>query len=923
MKYKYFELFIKNFIETLYGDKVEKLQNSLDKKLFVHIYEKLLSYMESDLIKILYTEYQIFTEFDEKKNNKVKKFIDYINKKEFVKYIINKYKSLYEKIEVKINDYINYAFEIIRNFENDKKYLIKNGLLSMSDGIDDIILFQGDIHNGKTAAKVKLEGGEYIYYKPCNDLNLNMFYSIVNELGKYSTKIFVKNIKECSVDDHMWMESVIYKTCKSKEQVVDYYFTCGVYLLVFYILGSFDMHYENLINVEQSPVIIDFETLAHAPMSKIRDITKFKDSVQSVINSAFIPYVNENGAFDVNVSGILSHSQNSKHTIETICCFNEERGFYLKQMPAGFNIEGQVTLNGNEIVDNILSLDEISKILKNGFEVAANILIKHKKRFCALICQFMENHNMELRQLLRPTQVYHQFIQTCMMPEILESEKNEDKILLILENNFKPSDHGYLRVEEEIQKIKKGYIPKFYTYGDSRDLYSDHNLICKDFFTDSIESVVRKKIELLDCDQIEYQKHIIDLSIMSLGKQNNFGGTIVTVKVNSNSYITRQYVDYALDGLMERLYSYIIDYDNDISTMFMPHLTDREYMWSIKDMAINLYEYSALVLLFIFYGKIYGKNKFVEQSLKMLNYFNLKSIELKKDNVSVFLGRGSLLYLNLNVYRVLKKMMHPLANKYKQIADNLEDEILKELEEKDWNVNDFDYISGSITALGLIAKKQRIDNSHDLSNRINHALELCMNAINIESLTEIGYAHGITGTAVCISDILRYSSNERSLFILEKIISHENDLVRIKGIENMKPTWCRGSIGLFMGRNRIWNNLKALSAKHCQNISKEKVIFWNEEYFCNEINRALAEGNNLCLCHGIYGNIEALNNIDAINFDKKMLYKKYFDDFEHLKWIDFMTIPYDSFMLGNSGIGYVLLELFNAEIPSFLGLDIA
>ena len=84
--------------------------------------------------------------------------------------------------------------------------------------------------------------------------------------------------------------------------------------MIFYILGSYDMHHENIISSGSTPVIVDFETLFNAQLSRIHEKSNFKDNANTVINSAFIPFVNERGAFDVNLSGILCKTEKSaKH----------------------------------------------------------------------------------------------------------------------------------------------------------------------------------------------------------------------------------------------------------------------------------------------------------------------------------------------------------------------------------------------------------------------------------------------------------------------------------------------------------------------------------------------------------------------------------------------------------------------------------
>ena len=80
---------------------------------------------------------------------------------------------------------------------------------------------------------------------------------------------------------------------------------------------------------------------------------------------------------------------------------------------------------------------------------------------------------------------------------------------------------------------------------------------------------------------------------------------------------------------------------------------------------------------------------------------------------------------------------------------------------------------------------------------------------------------------------------------------------------------------------------------------------------------------NLCLCHGIYGNVDIFRKIDLIKQNmplQRISLKKIFNDFDNLKWLK-IDMKFDSFMLGTPGVIYSLLSLYE-NYPSILALDI-
>jgi lantibiotic modifying enzyme len=88
---------------------------------------------------------------------------------------------------------------------------------------------------------------------------------------------------------------------------------------------------------------------------------------------------------------------------------------------------------------------------------------------------------------------------------------------------------------------------------------------------------------------------------------------------------------------------------------------------------------------------------------------------------------------------------------------------------------------------------------------------------------------------------------------------------------------------------------------------------------------AFFEIDNMCLCHGLYGNIEIaqylLRSIRNKNVQEKVN-RIYFEKFSELEWIKGFDYEFEHFMLGNMGIAYVMLELLYHDIPSVLTLEL-
>lgn len=164
--------------------------------------------------------------------------------------------------------------------------------------------------------------------------------------------------------------------------------------MIFYILGSYDMHHENIISSGSTPVIVDFETLFNAQLSRIHEKSNFKDNANTVINSAFIPFVNERGAFDVNLSGILCKTEKSAKHKEYVFFLTED-AFEIKEVESYFAVQNQVTLYGQEIIGNIFSLEEIRKILREGFADVGKKILSNRKDFENIVLKYLNKKDFE------------------------------------------------------------------------------------------------------------------------------------------------------------------------------------------------------------------------------------------------------------------------------------------------------------------------------------------------------------------------------------------------------------------------------------------------------------------------------------------------------------------------------------------------
>lgn len=910
-----FSHFFENNITTLCQAEIQSFKIQVNNKYFESVYRNLIENVGQDMVRALLPEYNIFILEHSEDDKNMTAFCNYITTEKFLDYFYLKYKMLKSKLIRRIKDTLNYALEVYNNFHHNKKRIEEEFSCNIGD-IIDICLGVGDLHDGKTACKVETES-LVLFYKPVNGNSISLFYKVMDFLID-GENIHDKRIKYVSYDNHVWMEEVIYKECSKIEEVREYFFMSGIYLFAFYIMNTFDMHHENIINYGSTPVIIDFETLTLLSTNKLK-AEGFRESVNSVLNTLFIPFINDAGAFDVNVSGILSETCKSEKEYYEYG-FSESKGITAEKKKVEFFIDNQLKLNGENVLDRYITLEEIRKLLRSGFGMAGEKILKKKELFKNSIFEFLNKEFVEFRQLLRPTEVYANFVFATYHPDSLISKRNTDKVLMILQNNFKPSSFGYLRVEKEIEDIEKGYIPKFYAYYNSKNLYSNGKVVCVDYFCDTVKEKIEGKVDSLDLETVKYQKKLIDLSLLFLMKQKDFGKTNIRPFTPQN--INRSYVKRCAYEVIRYFEEIEIRYnEHEVSTFLAPHLATKENMWRIRESDSNLYEYGAIVLVCAYYGKIYNEYDKIDFAIRIMDYFNSL---LDQKSLSVFNGMGSLLYLNIKMHQILQNIPAYRKNTriYKENYEHFAETILNKIIDSEIKDKDFDFIQGAFSSIYLLCKLfTNIDEDSTTFVKLKKVKEKVLENFDGNTINDIGYAHGLTGCAVILSEISRLFPDKKINSIIEELIDKENQLIEDLGIHNLPSTWCRGTSGLLLGRDTIYRNI-CFDNPECKELG-EKLKRYEYEMSEEKSIQKMLSMDNLCVCHGVYGNIEVLRYLKMYGEHKSQIYTSRFNSFEEINWLNnVIDVPIHSFMLGNLGITYVLLGMVSDEVSSFLVLDV-
>lgn len=358
-------------------------------------------------------------------------------------------------------------------------------LICMQSGLDGFEVLDdsfSDSHNGGICAALFLCKNRKYIYKPrpaTADLAWTNFLEKITPLIDSPLPRAVRPID--SGEDYTIVPFVQGRLAENEDEVRQYFLRCGAMLALCMLLGSVDLHEENLIADGDSPLLVDVETL----MSGITPDRAGRETVMydALIASHLLPNWMLVDDENVDVGGLTGAGKNLLRSRDGVCPAHE----HVEEICEGF----RKTFAG--ILDH---RDEIDRALD-----------------CFAGAPF--------RKLLRPTDLYGRL---CDRIAQLETEEEKRACAERLRRAYTRGDAAWAEkmaeiCQSEIDAVRRGDIPYFFGYAEERNLRDVFGAQAVDYYAYSPLEAVRLRLRALRPEDGVDQERIIRLNLRAVRKE--------------------------------------------------------------------------------------------------------------------------------------------------------------------------------------------------------------------------------------------------------------------------------------------------------------------------------------------------------------------------------------------------------------------
>lgn len=847
--------------------------------------------------------------------------------------LYNTYPVLVDLIKKRTDDFFNYIEEILTAWKQDYELVNKYFGINAKE-IVSIKMGLGDLHAGKSVAKVNFTDDICLVYKPRNaqvEIKFNELIDLINA-NRTDNMLDLRYAHVYGKDQYSWVEHIKYKKASSKNEIERYYIRSGQLLALLHIMDAVDFHYENIIAEGEYPIPIDLETIMH-PLNRSYDCLYESDVVRAanveldraVINTGLLPHnVGDAGNDRVLDIGGISGEKKRVSPFEGTVIKNMGKdtmslSYAFCELDSGINSPTEKNNMGPEY---------FIKEIKEGFVSLYEWVLTHKDIIDKKIEEFS---GLNVRVLFRATYKYTRLLNTSIHPDFLANISNYEAYLSRV--GLKDTEI-YQRIEKsEIEQIKNQYVPYFTANTSKTNITDALGNTFANVLKETPIKKVKEKISTLSKKNLERQLKYIDMAFSSTGISRkkditNFGFDSISIQ-NTNAekwlLLAKQIGDYLIENSIK-----CDGKDTSLTWVSCILLGKNEGLTDIAPVGLDLYNgNSGIAIYFAYLWYFTHEEKYlyaaIQTCVPLCSYIEDIN-ELQVDAIGMYAGLAGQLLAVYMVHKLVGIDYSQYIRKYLLI-----------IERKITNTNNNDVIAGIAGTINVLAYIIQDANAIEYVPWIKRIMQ--KGVLQLEKTVSLdgknkgwinsgdrfytGFAHGNAGILASILLANDLHCDEKSLGIISELLEWERSMYSVIGenwfIDSQKDRvgfgWCHGAPGILLN----------------------KILLLKSDYFDTLIEGELQTaldvtirncfGANPSLCHGDLGNLQIVHFVARHQcnhiLEKRCLsnFQRYVDQVITKRWkgSSFRGTESVGMMIGVTGFGYSLLRFYNPEfVPMIL-----
>ena len=773
---------------------------------------------------------------------------------------------LWDRLNYTLTSLNSLCHRIVQDLSLDRTKLSEAGLLPADGGPVVMITPKGDLHSGEAVCFVQTEHSS-LYYKPrgvANEVVLQECISAISELAGQDDLYGSHNHSSLHIGPHGWCTSVDGTPLQNRNDADLYYEKMGRLLFVAYLLNTTDLHFENIVASAEGPRIVDAETIFSTPLRTAifpdEATQQANDAIfRSVAATGLLPMGTGFSVYGGDISGIAGGEFRSERRVLTNPLRDDLR--YVKATI--YTVEDQhlpfVLEDGERIT--IPPHSFVEKITK-GFTASYLVACDNIPELGAFIAQ--KSPEVRSRLLARKTNDYGTLLSA--INAISNLDRRTD--LLSRLRTFSAGIPDSL-VESEIRQVDDGDIPLFSCEAHKVIVEDPDGQHVATLPASPLEEVTKTLAKLSEAD-LDLQQRIIRFALRGQELlRANSDTRLVYKRTSEESEIP------VLEAAMRKIYEeiekdqYVSRKDSSVNWLSLG--VDGSDQLQLNPMDEYLYTgIPGVGMALISYIEATNSDR-PRELLATIEQTVLRSYERSRAESQGALsyyngGLGQLAFLTRLASSGLAKFPVDLQMEIDIFARRATD-----LASSDTSFDVVDGAAGSILALWRTAPSQERTAAiqalaqHLISNAKKDTDGIYWDIDGRGGEQNASFGHGNSGIATALlvaatefPDGPYREAWKRSWKFDEKhkIAQGWRDTRRPDG--GMSANWCHGTTGILISR-MLWQELDnvhgILTSHERDEVSQEL------ETAMNATLRIGLDINNFCLCHGVTGNLLALDAI--------------------------------------------------------------